>query len=64
VPPSDPQALRGAMGKLWADDALATRLGANARERFQAKFTAEKMVDAYVDLYRRLVNPSSAATVR
>jgi len=64
VRPSDPAALREAMGRLWGDDALATKLGAKARERFQAKFTAEKMVDAYVDLYRRLVNASSAATVR
>ncbi|CAH2806431.1 MAG: Glycosyltransferase [uncultured Caballeronia sp.] len=61
---SDPGALRDAMGKLWGDDVLATKLGQKARERFEAKFTAGKMVDAYVDLYRRLVNSSATASNR
>jgi glycosyltransferase involved in cell wall biosynthesis len=64
VPASDPGALRGAMGRLWGDDVLAAELGLKARKRFEAKFTAGKMVDAYVDLYRRLVDSSSAASVR
>lgn len=55
VPPSDPGALRDAMQRLWDDDALAARLGRNARARFDAKFTAETMVDLYVDLYKRLI---------
>ena len=55
VPPSDPPALRVAMQQLWDDDALAARLGRNARARFDAKFTAEAMVDSYVDLYKRLI---------
>ncbi|MFK4444452.1 glycosyltransferase involved in cell wall biosynthesis [Caballeronia udeis] len=64
VPPSDPGALREAMGKLWRDDVLATNLGQKARERFEAKFTAGKMVNAYVDLYSRLVDSSAAASNR
>ncbi|QIE24829.1 glycosyltransferase family 4 protein [Caballeronia sp. SBC2] len=55
VPASDPGALLGAMGRLWEDDALAAKLGQNGRTRFETLFTADKMVDAYVDLYRRLV---------
>ena len=55
VPASDPGALREAMGTLWRDDALTTRLAADARTRFETLFRADKMVDAYVDLYRRLV---------
>ncbi|MGN6805709.1 MAG: glycosyltransferase [Trinickia sp.] len=54
VPPSDPQALRGAMAKLWGDDALTKRLGAGARERFEMHFTAARMAESYVELYRRL----------
>jgi glycosyltransferase involved in cell wall biosynthesis len=54
VAASDPAALRGAMGKLWADEALAARFGVAARARFLAMFTADKMADAYVGLYRRL----------
>jgi glycosyltransferase involved in cell wall biosynthesis len=56
VPPSDPVALRGAMGRVGENDALAAELGAAARKRFQVDFTAEKMVNAYVDLYVRLAD--------
>lgn len=54
VPPSDPQALREAMGRIWGDDALAGRLGHNAKLRFQNLFTAQQMASAYVQLYRQL----------
>jgi rhamnosyl/mannosyltransferase len=57
VPPSDAIALREAMEKLWNNDRLAAALGVNARARFNKNFTAEKMVDGYVDLYKRLVAP-------
>ncbi len=55
VPGSDPVALRGAMGRLWSDEAQAARFGIAARARFESMFTADKMADAYVRLYRRLV---------
>lgn len=55
VPPSDPSALRVAMQRLWDDDALTTKLGHNARARFEVRFTAQAMVDSYVDLYKRLI---------
>jgi rhamnosyl/mannosyltransferase len=64
VPASDPGALREAMGRLWGDEVLTAKLGKRARERFEAKFTAGKMVDAYVDLYRRLIHSSATAPVR
>ena len=64
VPASDPGALLGAMGRLWEDDALAAKLGQNGRQRFEAMFTAGKMVDAYVDLYRRLVDANVAESIR
>ncbi|KLU27753.1 glycosyl transferase family 1 [Caballeronia mineralivorans PML1(12)] len=55
VPGSDSAALRVAMGKLWANQEAAARFGVAARARFEAMFTADKMADAYVGLYRRLV---------
>jgi glycosyltransferase involved in cell wall biosynthesis len=60
VPASDPGALRKAMGTLWNDGRLASELGANARLRFETKFTAERMVSAYVNLYERLIGERPA----
>ncbi|CAN7755973.1 glycosyltransferase family 4 protein [Caballeronia sp. LjRoot29] len=54
VPASDPGALKEAMEKLWNDEELARTLGKAAESRFQSLFTADRMVDKYVDLYRRL----------
>jgi len=54
VPGSDAAALRTAMGKLWGDEAGASAFGIAARARFESTFTADKMADAYVGLYRRL----------
>ncbi|WP_338120161.1 glycosyltransferase family 4 protein [Paraburkholderia kururiensis] len=60
VPPSDAASLRNAMDSLWADEALATRLGANARKRFEAHFTAERMVESYVAVYDSLVRQTES----
>jgi rhamnosyl/mannosyltransferase len=56
VPPSDAPALRNAIERIWNDDQLASELGAGARERFTSLFTADKMAEAYVDLYRRIAS--------
>ncbi len=61
VAPGDPVALRGAMQRLWDEDALAATLGANARMRFERLFTADRMGDGYVNLYRKLVNGDDAS---
>ena len=55
VPPSDPVALRQAMRYLWDHPAEAAEMGRRAEERYWKHFTAERMVGAYVDLYRDLV---------
>jgi len=55
VPPAEPAALRAALLALWENPGLAARLGAGARRRFEALFTGEKMVRAYVDLYGELL---------
>jgi glycosyltransferase involved in cell wall biosynthesis len=59
VPPSDSVALRAAMTRLWNDEALAGRLGMAGRARFETIFTADRMAQAYVDLYRRLCEAGS-----
>jgi len=41
VPPSDPEALAGAMIRLLADPPLATRLAANASAMIQSRFSPE-----------------------
>jgi rhamnosyl/mannosyltransferase len=55
IPPADPLAIREAMLKLWNEPNLAARLGAGARERFLALFTAEKMVESFASLYKELL---------
>lgn len=60
VPPADPAALAEAMTRLAGDPALAARMGAAARRRFEALFTAEAMGAAHLALYRRLASSTSA----
>lgn len=55
VPPSDPAELAKALSALCQDDALRQRYGNAGRERFHALFTAEKMVSATEELYRKLM---------
>ena len=56
VPPSDPLALKQAMHTLWQNPELAAEMGRKAEQRYWELFTADKMVDSYVDLYRELVS--------
>lgn len=51
VPPADPQALKEAMGRLWSDQALATRLGEAAATRFDTEFTARRMCEQTAQVY-------------
>ncbi|MDI9219883.1 glycosyltransferase family 4 protein [Pantoea sp. EA-12] len=56
VPPSDPQALRGAMDEIWNNPRQAMSMGQAAQERFETLFTADKMIESYTDLYKSLLN--------
>lgn len=47
------QTLRHALKTLEQDRSLAARLGAKARETALARYSSDRMVDAYLDLYRR-----------
>ncbi len=61
VPPSDPDALRGAMDRLHSDTALAERYGANALARFEQYFSAERMGAMYLQLYNTILRERSGA---
>ncbi|SDE30566.1 glycosyltransferase [Desulfuromonas thiophila] len=58
VPPEDPFALRQAMLQLYQDEVLAARLGAGAYQRFLQLFTAERMAEQYLHLYRWILGSS------
>jgi glycosyltransferase involved in cell wall biosynthesis len=58
VPPSSPKELQIAMSYLWTHPEVANSMGRKASERFQSLFTAEKMRQSYLNLYRRLLSDS------
>lgn len=55
VEPKDSNALAEAMLRLINSETLRRELGAAARERFQAQYTARAMAEKYEDLYSRLL---------
>lgn len=60
VPSEDPAALAEALGRLIGDRALGARMGAAARERRQAEFDMDAMLERVEDLYERLWRQASA----
>lgn len=54
IPPNDPRALRSAMQYLWTHPEQAAAMGARAEERYHRLFTADRMADSYLRLYRDL----------
>jgi glycosyltransferase involved in cell wall biosynthesis len=58
VPPNDSAALRDAMQRIRTD-AVVADMGCRARERFETLFTADKMAQSYVDLYRQVLGGGS-----
>ncbi|PDT64971.1 glycosyl transferase family 1 [Bradyrhizobium ottawaense] len=55
VPPSDANALRGAMTYLAENPLAGKRMGQNARRRYETLFTADLMVQRYLDLYHEML---------
>jgi rhamnosyl/mannosyltransferase len=53
VPPNDPDALHQALCRLWNNPEYATAMGQQAQGRYKTFFTAECMVNAYVELYKK-----------
>src|SRR5689334_4456632 len=54
VPARNPTALAAAVVRLLGDRPLADRFGAAGRTRVEQRFTAERMVQETLDVYRRL----------
>jgi N-acetyl-alpha-D-glucosaminyl L-malate synthase BshA len=61
VPAGDADALARGVESLIADGALRAALGAAAKARARALFSAEAIVSRYVELYRRVLSLSSTA---
>lgn len=59
VPPEDPDALATAMRELLDDPARAQRMGTRARELGAQQFRIEATVEAYLDMYRRILGPAA-----
>jgi rhamnosyl/mannosyltransferase len=55
VPPGDATALREAMRDLWDNPNKAAAMGKNAEARYNKYFTANKMAENYVAVYRKLL---------
>ena len=55
VPPSNPPALAAAICKLFADRPATEAMGRRGLERFQARFTAARMAQDMLALYRRIL---------
>ncbi|UUX96766.1 glycosyltransferase [Aquabacterium sp. J223] len=52
--PGNAASLAGALSRLLDDPALARRLGAGARRRYETHFTPQKMIDALLEVYASL----------
>jgi glycosyltransferase involved in cell wall biosynthesis len=59
VPPGDSAALANAMERLASDSALRSQMGAAARQRFEADFQAEVVIDRLESIYRSRAGGSS-----
>jgi glycosyltransferase involved in cell wall biosynthesis len=62
VPPEDPGALAGALGRMILDGALRRRMGEAGRIRALAEFTVEQMADRTLDLYGQVLRRSIPAS--
>jgi glycosyltransferase involved in cell wall biosynthesis len=63
-PAGDVDALARDLVRVLADPELAARLGAAGRRRFLGQFTPERMVQAHVELYERLLSPARPSRAR
>ena len=61
VPPGDVQRLTEAIEQLLSDPARAQAMGAAARRRVEAEFSAQKQADEHLALYHRLLDEASSS---
>lgn len=58
VPPDNASSLAQAMRFLWENPSKAALMGLKAKERYHQYFTADKMAESYVNLYKTLLKIS------
>lgn len=56
VPPADPAALAGAINRILGDVVMRESMGRAARERAEAEFTVERMVERVAATYHRVMS--------
>jgi glycosyltransferase involved in cell wall biosynthesis len=56
VPPSDPQAMADAIGRLLSDEKLAARVAKNASELVSSRFSPETYVQSLAEIYREVIS--------
>jgi O-antigen biosynthesis rhamnosyltransferase len=56
VQPNDPDALKNALQLLYENPELANKMGGQAYQRYQTCFTADRMLDSYINLYDQLLS--------
>ncbi len=56
VPPASPPALRAAMQRLWSNKVERMQFGAQARQRFEQLFTADRMWQNTLAVYRDAID--------
>jgi len=61
VSPADPSEMASAIVRIAGNAAERERFSKNAEAAFQARFTLETMVEAYMELYRNTVRVRRAA---
>ena len=64
VPPGDPGALAEALEALASDPLSAQRMGRQGRRMFRQRWTADHMIERYVDLYEELCGVRAATEAR
>jgi glycosyltransferase involved in cell wall biosynthesis len=60
VPPRDPEALAGAVERLWSDPALRVAMGEAGRRRAVADFTLDAQVRSFAAMYEALAERRAA----
>jgi glycosyltransferase involved in cell wall biosynthesis len=64
VDPADPELMAGRALELLADEGLARRMGADAREHVRANFSLEAMAEAYLGVLQHGLTPASRSGAR
>jgi glycosyltransferase involved in cell wall biosynthesis len=54
IPPADPKALAAAVGELLSDEAARRAMAAEARRTVEVRYSAERMVSKYMEMFESL----------